>query len=53
MDTDIVAGLEAGLHAILVLTGVTVREHIERFPYRPSAIVESVAELIDTLDDSR
>jgi 5'-nucleotidase len=53
MDTDIVAGLEAGLHAILVLTGVTVREHIEHFPYRPSAIVESVAELIDTLDESR
>jgi NagD protein len=45
MDTDIVAGLEAGLHAILVLTGVTGREEAERFPYRPSEIVDSVAEL--------
>jgi NagD protein len=49
MDTDIVSGLEAGLEAILVLTGVTVREETELFPYRPSRIVESVAELIDEI----
>ena len=49
MDTDIVAGLEAGLHAILVLTGVTTREQIERFPYRPSQIVDGVADLVPTL----
>src|SRR3954447_651211 len=30
MDTDIVAGLEAGLEAVLVLTGVTSREEAER-----------------------
>ncbi len=47
MDTDIVAGLEAGLDTILVLTGVTPREQAERFPYRPSRIVESVADLVD------
>ncbi len=47
MDTDIVAGLEAGLETILVLTGVTPREQAERFPYRPSRIVESVADLVD------
>ena len=47
MDTDIVSGLEAGLEAILVLTGVTTREETERFPYRPSRILESVAELVD------
>ena len=45
MDTDIVAGLEAGLEAFLVLTGVTSREHAERFPYRASRVVESVADL--------
>jgi NagD protein len=49
MDTDVVSGLEAGLEAILVLTGVTTREDAERHPYRPSRIVESVAELVDEL----
>lgn len=46
MDTDIVAGLEAGLETVLVLTGVTSRDEVERFPYGPSRIVESVAELV-------
>ncbi|MDX6626742.1 MAG: 5-nucleotidase [Solirubrobacterales bacterium] len=49
MDTDIVAGLEAGLETILVLTGVTRAEEAERFPYRPSRIVDSVADLVDEL----
>jgi NagD protein len=47
MDTDIVAGLEAGLEAILVLTGVTAAPETDRFPYRPARIIESVAELVD------
>jgi NagD protein len=49
MDTDIVAGLEAGLEAILVLTGVTSRAEAERHPYRPARIVDSIAELVDEL----
>jgi 5'-nucleotidase len=49
MDTDIVSGLEAGLETILVLTGVTVRADAERHPYRPSRIVDSVADLADEL----
>jgi NagD protein len=47
MDTDVVAGLEAGLHTILVLSGVATRDAAERFPYRPSRIIDSVADLID------
>jgi 5'-nucleotidase len=50
MDTDIVSGLEAGLEAILVLTGVTTREAAERYPFRASRIVDSVADLADELD---
>jgi NagD protein len=38
-------GTEAGLETVLVLTGVTKREMVGRFPYRPTRIVESVAEL--------
>jgi NagD protein len=49
MDTDVVSGLEAGLEAILVLTGVTSRAEAERHPYRPSRIVDSVADLVDEL----
>jgi len=50
MDTDVVSGLEAGLEAILVLTGVTTREDAERHPYRASRIVDSIADLVDELD---
>ena len=50
MDTDIVAGLEAGLETILVLTGVTAAAEAERFPYRPSRIVDSVADLVPELE---
>jgi len=49
MDTDVVAGLEAGLETILVLTGMTARAEAERYPYLPSRIVDSVADLIDEL----
>src|SRR4051812_46717191 len=49
MDTDVVAGLEAGLHTVLVLTGVATREAAERFPFVPSRIEASVADLVDTI----
>jgi NagD protein len=47
MDTDVVSGLEAGMHTVLVLTGSTTRAEAERFPYRPSRIAESIADLVD------
>jgi len=45
MDTDIVAGLESGLRTILVLTGVTRREMVEKFPYCPTWIRDSIADI--------
>jgi NagD protein len=45
MDTDIVSGTESGLRTILVLTGVTHRDQVDRFPYRPSWIRESIADV--------
>jgi NagD protein len=51
MDTDIRSGLEAGLHTILVLTGISTGDTAERFPYRPSRIVGSVAELVGSSDN--
>ncbi len=53
MRTDIVAGLEAGLETILVLTGVTSRDDVERFTYRPSRVVDSIADLIEDLENVR
>ncbi len=49
MDTDIVAGLEAGLKTVLVLTGVTSEGEQERFPYRPSRVLEGVGDLVAEL----
>ena len=45
MDTDIVAGVEAEIETILVLSGVTAREDIPRFPYQPKHILEGVFEI--------
>jgi NagD protein len=45
MDTDIVSGVETGLETVLVLTGVTRREEVARYPYQPTHIVDSVADL--------
>jgi NagD protein len=45
MDTDIVAGLEAGLETILVLTGVSSRDDADRFPYRPNRVVASLTDI--------
>jgi NagD protein len=51
MDTDVVAGLEAGLRTILVLTGSTSAGAVERYPYRPTHVFESVADLVDLVDE--
>ena len=50
MDTDVVAGLEAGMYTVLVLTGSTTRDEVDRFPYRPSRVVESIADLQTELE---
>jgi len=46
MDTDIVAGIEAGLHTILVLTGISDQAEIDRYPFRPDEVLNSVADLL-------
>jgi NagD protein len=46
MDTDIISGLEAGLRSVLVLSGSTGGHEVDRFPYRPTQIVESIADVV-------
>lgn len=50
MDTDILAGTEAGTETILVLSGVATAEDLRGRPYQPTRIVNSVADLIEELD---
>jgi NagD protein len=49
MDTDIVAGLEAGLETILVLSGISDEVSSQRHAFRPTHVVKSVADLIEAL----
>jgi NagD protein len=51
MDTDIISGLEAGMRTILVTTGSTRPEHIETFPYRPTKVVDSIADLVEMVSE--
>jgi len=46
MDTDIVAGVASGLETILVLSGVTHRKEVSRFPYEPTHVCESVGDIV-------
>lgn len=45
MDTDIIAGIETGMTSILVLTGVTSRETIQQYPYRPMLVLDGVGDI--------
>ncbi|HHW95182.1 MAG TPA: HAD family hydrolase [Mogibacterium sp.] len=46
MDTDIVAGVETGLYTVLVLSGVSTRETVKNFAYRPNIIMDGVGDII-------
>jgi NagD protein len=46
MDTDVISGLEAGLRTVLVLSGSTSGGEIERYPYRPTRVVGSIADVV-------
>lgn len=45
MDTDVVGGLEAGMRTCLVLSGVSTRQSVTQFPYRPTFVYDSVADI--------
>jgi NagD protein len=51
MDTDVIAGIEAGLRTVLVLTGSTKEHEIGRFPYRPTRVVDSIADMVSVVGE--
>ena len=46
MDTDIIAGIESSIDTVLVLSGVTTVEDIDKFPYRPKYILNGVGDIV-------
>ena len=46
MDTDIRCGLESAIDTLLVLSGITGKDDIDKFPYRPQYVLNSVADLV-------
>jgi 5'-nucleotidase len=51
MDTDVISGLEAGLRTVLVLSGSTAQSEVERYPYRPTRIVDSIADVVPLVSE--
>lgn len=46
MDTDVIAGLEAGMRTVLVTSGISTKASVEKYPFRPTLVVDSIADLI-------
>ena len=46
MDTDIISGMESGMSTVLVLSGVSTRETVETFAYRPTVILDGVGSIV-------
>ena len=51
METDIIAAIEAGLRSALVLTGSTRREEVTRHPFRPSWVLDSIADVVPMVEE--
>ena len=49
MDTDIIAGIESNVDTVLVLSGVTAREDIDSFPYRPKYVLDGVGDIVKSV----
>ncbi len=47
MDTDIIAGIESEIDTVLVMTGVTTKEIMKSFPYRPKYILDGVGDIVN------
>lgn len=46
MDTDIISGIESGIDTVLVLSGVSARETVDAYPYRPTYIFDGVGDIV-------
>ena len=51
MDTDVKSGLEAGMRTILVRSGISDDAEIDRYPYRPTRVIDDIGQLADHVLD--
>ena len=51
MDTDVKSGLEAGMRSVLVLSGSTRAEDIAQYPYRPTAVLDGIADVVPLVEE--
>ena len=47
MDTDVISGMESGMSTVLVLSGVSSRETVDIFAYRPTVILDGVGDIAE------
>ena len=53
MDTDVISGLESGMSTVLVLSGVTSREELKSYAYRPTIVLDGVGDIVKMAHSSR
>ena len=51
MDTDVISGMECGMDTVLVLSGVSSRQTVETFAYRPTMVLDGVGDIVKAADD--
>jgi NagD protein len=49
MDTDIIAGIESEIETVLVLSGITAKEDLPLFAYRPDHVLDKAVDIIDAI----
>ncbi len=45
MDTDVISGMESGMSTVLVLSGVSSRETLKSYAYRPTVVLNGVGDI--------
>lgn len=45
MDTDVISGMESGMSTVLVLSGVSSRETLRTYAYRPTVVLNGVGDI--------
>lgn len=53
MDTDVISGMECGMSTVLVLSGVSTRETVNTFAYRPTMILDGVGDIATVADSQK